>query len=126
MTITKQIMRQVGERIETALKGIADDMGLQVALGNGSYGADNASYKLKISTVNEDGTVATQEATDYINLCSYDSRFKAEWLNSTVDFRGKQYTLVGHKRRGRKFPFIVASGGKQYKMTDAQLLLYFG
>ena len=126
MTITKQIMRQVGERIETALKGIAEDMDLQITLGNGSYGENNASYKLKISTVNEDGTVVTQEATDYINLCSYDSRFKPEWLNSTVDFRGKQYTLVGHKRRGRKFPFVVKSGDKHYKMTDAQLLLYFG
>tara|TARA_Y100000034_G_scaffold115578_1_gene152944 strand:- start:223 stop:582 length:360 start_codon:yes stop_codon:yes gene_type:complete len=119
-------MRQVRERLENALNGIADDIGLQITVGNSSYGTDYASYKLKVSTVNKDGTVNSKEAVDYLSLCNCNSRLKPEWLNSTVDFRGKQFTLVGHNSRGRKFPFIVRSDGKQYKMTGDQLLLYFG
>ena len=126
MTITKQKMKQVRERLEDALKGVFDDMKLEVTIGRGSYGDDNASFKLNIATTNDDGTVNNKEATDYLSLCRYDSRFNKDWLNSTVDFRGKKYTLVGHRTRGRKFPFVVESGGKTYKMTEAQLLIYFG
>ena len=49
MTITKQKMKQVRERLEGALKGVFDDMKLEVTIGRGSYGDDNASFKLNIT-----------------------------------------------------------------------------
>ena len=126
MTITRQTMQQIRERLEDALQGVSDDMGLQITVGRGSFGNDNATFKLNIATTNEDGTANNKEATDYLSLCGYDSRFNKEWLNSTVDFRGTPYTLVGHKTRASKYPFVVSSGNKTFKMTEAQLLLYFG
>ena len=115
-------MKEIKAQISNALMNIELPNDLVIKIGNGSFSDSNATFKLEVSKMGENGTLETREARDFLAHCVFDSDLKKEWLNTPNNVRGKQYTIIGYKRANRKYPFLVTSNGKTYKMSLQQVL----
>ena len=125
MSITRTTVDQIRDELNSLLQGFSDKY--NVELGNAKYNSNNATFQLKVSTVNEDGTVNSPEATDYITYAQHMGTVQAEWLNKVVNnIQLGTCKLIGYKRANRKYPFIVEAKGSQYKMDEAQVIRIFG
>ena len=95
------------EAIE-ALKTVAEKHGLNVVPARGNYGDTEFTFKASFVIPTKVGgiTINTPQAKHYVNMCKWNSDFKAEWLGKTFMFKGMQYRLDGYKPRSPKRPFI--------------------
>jgi hypothetical protein len=109
-----QILR---EDLQAALKVVSDKHGIQIEVGRATFTPKNATFKVEIATVSEDGTANTQEATNFIQFCSlYD--LKPEHLGAEFTFRGDRYKVAGlASGRSHKFPILAdrIPDGKTFK-----------
>lgn len=132
MSFDKARLRQLRPQIEAALQDLAEKEQLSISLGSARFTSDNVTFKLELSTVNNDGTVNTKEGEDFK---FYASRYglKPEALGATFRHAGDVYTIKGCKPRSHKYPILgVNSNGKTYKfhsstvcagITDKSLIL---
>jgi hypothetical protein len=106
--------------IDEALASVGEKYGLQIATGGGTYGGANASLKLKLSVVNADGSVVTEEAQcfkQYIGMYS-NGRMTPEDLGKTFVSKGKTYTVIGLMLRAKKYPILAQrSDGSKFKFS---------
>lgn len=106
------------------LEQVGKEEGFTIRLGNATYSNSNVTFKLELSTVNEDGSVNTKEATDFKNYASMYG-LNPNDLGRTFEHIGDVYTVVGCKPRSRKFPILCKnSQGKVYKFNEATIKMY--
>lgn len=86
-----------------AVKEIEKNYGVSLELGSGSYGSSNATIKLEISDVAEDGTVSTKEAEAFKDY-AFQHGLKEEDLGRSFECSGKTFTITGYKPRATKRP----------------------
>lgn len=94
----------VRDRINAALKPLADQLGLKINLGSITYGEFNLRGKLEV-------TVNTPEAQESLI---------PSWvpINKSVSFNGSIFTITGYRERSFKYPIIATkkSDGRSYKL----------
>jgi hypothetical protein len=103
----------VAERVTAALQTLAQDLGLVIKRGGGTFGDGTFTMKLEISVVGEDGKVASRAAETFKQLASLYG-FKPDDLGKTFRSGGKEYTIAGLVTRKRMRPLIASCGGKEY------------
>lgn len=96
-------------KINEALESVTEETRVQFKAGSISYAADggNATLKLEMLSVSEDGTVVIPERKaleSYASLYPWldMSRIDEPFLNG-----GKRFVLTGYKPRSPRFPFLA-------------------
>lgn len=103
MKITRAILGMITADIEVAIAGIAAKYeGLKITRGNARFNELEATFKLKLQVVNDEGE-SESERRDFDTLArSYG--LLPEDLGTEFRFRGKLYRLTGINPRARKYP----------------------
>jgi hypothetical protein len=121
LMITRTLLRTIRVDAEAALLDVAAKHGVQLTFGNGSFARDgsNASLKLEIAGITDNGDVLTKEATDFKRYAS-SFGLTPEDLGTTFTHNGKQFKLLGCNPRNHKYPIIAQNvkNGKRYKLES--------
>ena len=112
--ITKSLLKKLREEVNQALKSVAEKHSIEIKCGNCSYGDNEATYKLKINTIDVlSGKVMTKEYEDLLWMAD----MKDFDINGIYNLYGKKVSLEGYKTRATKYPLIVLDldNGQKYK-----------
>jgi hypothetical protein len=119
--ITRTLLRTIRIDAQAALLDVAAKHGVQLTFGNGSFARDgsNASLKLEIAGIANDGAVMTKEATDF-KRCATSYGLTPKDLGIIFTVNGKQLKLLGCNPRNHKYPIIAmgVKNGKRYKLES--------
>lgn len=116
--IDRQTCRLLSQAIEKALQPIADEHGISIKMGRGTYGDMNATLKIEIAVKGEGGEVISKDAEA---LKRYQGMvFGGDVLNKVVTLNGEQVKIIGYKPRSSKYPVLGTrlKDGKTYKYTE--------
>jgi len=125
--IDRSVCRLLRERLDISLKALAEELGVEIEAGNASFNGSNATFKLKISTKNNDGTVNSKEAEDF-KMYAFRWGLKPEDLNKEVIINGETYRISGAKPRSSKYPILAeqltgSRAGTTFKFTPFRIQL---
>lgn len=124
-TIDRTTCRLLAERIEAALKPIADELGVVITAKGGSFTSSQYTCKVEVATVGDDGAVKTRAADAFKQLASLYGMAPDD-LGKTFRVNRKTYTIVGLATRRRARPVIAKDAdGREYvfAVNDAKRFL---
>lgn len=109
--LTKESITNLSSDIRLALEQVELIYGVKINLGTISYTSKNASVKLSINTVSEDGTPQTKEAQ---NFDFFKGRHGLSNVNvgDTINIKGTNWILAGWNTRARKMPIKLSHPDK--------------
>jgi hypothetical protein len=113
MELTRNVVRNIASDVESALADIAAKYNVVIERGGASFTSDNATLKLKISTISADGVINSAEATDFNTYKTVYGVTKN--LGESFYHNGTKYTITGLKPRSKKYPVIATNGSRSYK-----------
>lgn len=116
--IDKKAMIALRPQIDEALKELGERLGIEFHTGNGSYGGNEAHFKLTMKV--SDPEIQEKAARDEFNrYCSYFD-LKPEDLGKEFRAGSKRYKLIGLEMKRRKFPIRVMdlSANKVVLLTE--------
>ena len=115
-TLDKVTLRIIREKMDAALASL-EEIGIHAKATNISYQDQNATVKVEISVMGENGEVVSKEALDYER---YREMYELPELGTTFTNRGTTYTITGLKPRSTKYPVLaMRADGKTFKFTRA-------
>ena len=116
--ITSQMLKELRQEINQALKEVANNHNINIDCGNCSYSDNEATYKLKINTKNDEGQVITKEYNNLLGLAN--SVVNGFDINAIYVLQGKKVSLEGYSYRSPKYPVHVLDleSGKRYKASN--------
>ena len=110
--------RMVSQAIEKAVQGVAEEFGIGIRRGRGTFSGPTFTMKLECG-IKENGEVLTKEAQDFKQLASAYG-LKPTDLGRTFCLRGNSYKIVGLKARSTKYPILVErADGKRFKQDES-------
>ena len=116
------VLKKLRPEIDRALEEVGKKHGITIKAMNGSYLDQNASFKVEMAIVLEDGTVMTREASDFKRYASL-YELKPEDLGREFKERDKTWKIVGVKPSSRLA--IVCEDvatGKRYKLDPVAVV----
>jgi len=112
---------RIRNKLDEVLALVADDLkeelGVTVALRNGSYNSANITFKLECAEINADGVAQTKEVSDFRR---YAYRLGLDPKDLGREFRagGQLFEICGLKPRSRRYPILGKNkAGKVYKFA---------
>lgn len=125
--IDRATCKDLRPKILAALKELGEELGVGFSLGNASYSPENATFKLNIGVIAENGTAKTPEAAAFERMAST-LGFKPEDLGKVFVSQGVAYKISGYKATRRKYPISATRvhDEKGFKFTVAQVKLALG
>lgn len=121
MKLGKEIIRKMSGEITEAVQDVAKKYGVTIAGGGGRFGDLEATIKLKITTVGDDGQTKAQR--DFLEIAVLDG-FKKEDLGKVIPWRKGEMKIVGYNPGRPKFGIEAEDvrTGKNYLLpTDIVL-----
>lgn len=113
--IDRTNLTRIRSSIQQALEAVADEYDVKISVGNASFTGNNASIKVDVATIAENGEVNTKEATDF-KVCARRYGMAASDLGRTFHYDGHLFTLSGCKPRAKKYPILAKRlDGKTFK-----------
>ena len=140
MEITRETLRTIRVDIDAALAEIGEKHGLAMKTGNATYDADNATFKLEVSRIADDGVAITKEAAAFQKMARLFGLEPTEErpfapIGTELRINGEDYIFMGMKPRSRKYPaldeyrgqFVAkrVSDGRMYKFTKDMITFAF-
>lgn len=117
----KATCRDLGDRIEAALKPLADELGIVITRKGGSFTAASFTMKIEAATVSADGAVRSRESEMFTHYAAVYG-VKSDALGKTFRGRGKEFTVCGLNPRAHAMPVIATDAeGRRYKFPVASL-----
>ena len=119
MTFDQPTIRATRVRLQTALDALGKDLGCEFKVGKATYERDGSrcSFKLDSAVLDEDGTVQSKEAADFVR-CAKGYGLFPEDLGRSFTANGKTFTIIGCMPRSHRYPILVKRGdGKQRKIS---------
>lgn len=115
-TITKEDLKKLRAELDAALPDIAEKLGMKLKVGNGSYDATTATFKIEAAMLDESGKAQTKEARYFELYCEQFGLHKDD-LNKTFATPTGGFQVIGILPRSYKFPILVKeiSTNKEYK-----------
>lgn len=116
--LTKTIVSRISEDITKAVKRVAEAHDVVIRSAGGSYGPQNATIKLEIAVLSEDGAAMTEERKAYLECCEAYG-LPREYLDKEFTHNGSRMKVVGLKLRSPKFPVLLedCDSGKRFKFN---------
>ena len=113
-TIDRTSLRQMNSDINKAIQTVAEKYGVSMKTTNSTYSSANATTKVAISVIGENGTVKTPESQNFIIYKEVYGIKKN--LGDKFIANGTTYTISGLKPNSRKYPVLgTRADGKVYK-----------
>ena len=110
--LDRQTLQIVSIKMDQALAAL-EEIGIHARTGHISYQDQNATVKVEISVMGENGEVVTKEQTDY-DL--YREMRGLPERGTQFTSRGTLYTITGFRPRSRKYPVMATRmDGKTFK-----------
>ena len=110
--LDRQTLQIVSIKMDQALAAL-EDIGIHARTGHISYQDQNATVKVEISVMGENGEVVTKEALDYDR---YREMRGLPERGTQFTSRGSTYTITGFKPRSSKYPVMVTrADGRAFK-----------
>jgi len=114
--IDKFTIETIRDRVLSELSSLGEDLGISFSLGRSTYDSKHVELKLNCATIEEDGTVNTIEAREFIRYQQVHG-INPDRLGTVFILRNRRYTLMGYKPKNRKFPIIAETNmGSRYKL----------
>ena len=119
-TFNPTICRLLDERIRAALAPLAEEFGVQIKIGGGSYLGGSYKPKFEVAVVAADGLAMTPEAEAF-KQCAAMLGFKPDDLGRTFKSGGRTLKITGYRPRAHARPIMATTDdGKTYVFpTDA-------
>jgi len=115
--IDKSACKLIRQELNKTLETLGKKLGLSISAGNASFSPENATFKLNVATLANDGTVKSKEAESFKNLATLYG-LKPEMLNTTFkSYSGESFEIIGLAARSNKYPVLaknILSGKTQY------------
>lgn len=114
--IDRQFLRNLRPEIESALKEIGERHNISLALGNASFTSNNATFKLEIATVGDNGEVNSKEVNHFKSFAaSYG--LSPDDLGKEISMGGKRFIITGLNTNAPKNPIKMeeVGTGRKYK-----------
>lgn len=115
--IDRATIRNIQSRLQQHLADLGKELGVTFNVGNARYNETAATIKVEVATFGKKGEVRDRAAADFEKYAGLFG-LKPSWLGKTFDRFGVRYKIVGLRTKAHKFPVIVESNGKRYKMDD--------
>ena len=105
--------------INKALEALGEKYGIAIDAGRATYYGPNATFKLELSTMQDDGAVMTKDATTFIQYAKI-LGLQVSDLGRVFELAGRKFKLIGYNTKKRKYPFITEclNDGKHYCFGD--------
>lgn len=115
--LDKESLTHIRDQINTALELVAEDLGIDISLGSCRYTTKNATLKLEIATLGDDGAIQNKEAEDF-KIFAPRYGLSASDLGKTFESSGTTYEVCGLKPRSRKYPILAKrADGRMFKFA---------
>jgi len=116
-TINKTNLQLLKAKLLEAMKPIAEDLELHIEFGNGTFNDSNATLKLKIALIGDNGNILSKEEIAFEQM-SWAHKMPASALGSRFRSQGRFYTITGYNSRAHKMPINAKrDDGKPFKFT---------
>lgn len=117
----KATCRDLAERVEAALRPLADELGVVFAAKGGSFTGGQFTMKLEAATVSADGAVNSRESEMFARYAETYG-LKPDALGKTFRGGAKVFTVCGLNPRAHANPVIATdSESRRYKFPVASL-----
>lgn len=126
-TITKDLLKALRIDADAALAAVGAKHGVSLRLGNGTFTALNATFKLEVATLGEGGEVIDKSVA-YLRQNLTLLGLKEEHLNQVFTLGKQSFTLRGYKNTATLKPFVIRDldTGKDYVATVGQITRALG
>lgn len=123
--LNKDALRLLRVDLNKALEEVAAKHNIILEVGNASFTANNATFKLHVMTKAEgvETKADAEEAKMKKDFEQYHRMFgiDADALGKKIKSREKTFTVIGLDTKKRKYPIIARDEqGKQYKLSIEQ------
>jgi hypothetical protein len=119
-------VKYIRKRLETAVKPLAEELGVAIDIGGCTFNASNCRFQLKIAVLDSNGKAITEESESFRSNAKLFG-LEPDDLGKEFVFRGQSYTICGLKPKSRKYPVIARSdNGKDYKFGCRTVLSALG
>jgi len=117
-TFDKASLRAILADMDAAVAGVAEKHGVKISVGRATYEPHNATVKVELSTIGEEGEVHSREAMDYQKHASLFG-LDPNSLGAKFAMQGELFAITGLKPRSPKFPVLARRNrdGQMMKFT---------
>ena len=120
--LNKPTVKYIRERLKTAVKPLAEELGVTIDLGNCTFNMSNCRFQLKLALLDSKGKPITEEVDSFRSNAKLFG-FEPDDLGKKFTFQGQPYAICGLKPKSRKYPVIAQSdNGKNYKFACRTVL----
>ena len=124
--LDKPTVKYIRERFKTAVKPLAEELGVMIDLGNCTFQASNCRFQLKVAVLDPEGKPMTEEMDSFRSNAKFFG-FEPDDLGKKFTVQGQSYTICGFNSKSSKYRIIAQSGnGKRYKFTCRGVLRALG
>jgi len=120
--LDRPTVKHITKRLETAVKPLAEELGVAIDFGSCTFNTSNCKFQLKVSVLDCDGKAITEESESFRSNAKLFG-LQPDDLGKEFTFRGQSYTICGLKPKSLKYPVIARSdNGRDYKFDCRTVL----
>ena len=124
--LDRPTVKYIKKRLESAVKPLAEELGVAIDLGNCTFKTSNCKFQLKFAVLDPDGKAMTEESESFTSSAKLFG-LEPDDLGKEFMYRRQSYTICGLKPKSRKYPVIARSdNGKDYKFACRTVLEALG
>ena len=123
-SIDRATCANISKRIAAALAPLAEEFGLSITPGRGSFTATTFSLRLEVATKSTDGQVQSRETQAFAQHAHLFGLNPAD-LGRKFIASGREFVVSGLNTRARSKPVIATStsDGRQYKFAAETVVM---
>ena len=126
--IDSKLFPALRAELESTLKPVADKLGIQIAIGRGTYDREltNGTIKLELSTIGDNGVAETKEVTDFRSAAGLYGLRATDLGREFTAAAGKRFRVSGLRAKARTKPILAVevSTGKEYIWPADSVKMY--
>lgn len=98
--------RIVREKLQEAVRGIEEELGIQIKFGNASFSNSIVTIKTECAIKGAEGEIVGQAAEDFKKLAELYG-LKPDDLGKEFDHMRDTFTIIGLKPKSKKYPILA-------------------
>lgn len=120
-SLDKKGLQMLRQELQAAVDAVGLKHGIKILVGNARFTPDNATFKVEIATVAENGMVNDHAASDFKQSCGLFG-LKPDHFGAEISYGRERYKIAGlTSGRSYKYPILAerVSDGKKFKLPIA-------
>lgn len=118
----RETVKIIAAKVEAAVRGVAEEHGVQITYKGGNYCESSALLKLEVAEI-RCGEAVTREAEDFRRNANLVGLQPEDLGREFRDWSGDTYKIVGLKPSSRKYPILVKNlrTSKTFKFPEGRV-----